>query len=179
MRVFVAIEISNDDVISSIIDFQSKVKINAKPVISKNLHFTLQFLGEISEDEVENIRQALRLIKFSPFKIKFKGIGAFPNIKSPRVIWIGTDQDGANFLKNLAGKVENLLSPLGFTSDKPFKSHLTVFRIKNKAGEISKELKKFEFADFGSQEISNIKLKQSILTPKGPLYSDIEVITAQ
>ena len=79
----------------------------------------------------------------------------------------------------MAGKVENLLSPLGFTSDKPFKSHLTVFRIKNKAGEISKELKKFEFADFGSQEISNIKLKQSILTPKGPLYSDIEVITAQ
>lgn len=179
MRVFVAVEISDDHVISSIREFQSKIKINAKPVLPQNLHFTLQFLGEVSEGEVENIRQALKLVKFSSFKINFKGLGTFPNIKSPRVIWIGTDQEGANILSDLANKVENLLSPLGFTSDKPFKSHLTVFRIKNKTDDISKELKKFELFDFGSQEISDIKLKQSILTPKGPLYSNIEVIKAQ
>lgn len=179
MRVFVAVEISDGDVIRSIVDLQSKIKINARPVLPQNLHFTLQFLGETSEDKVEKIRQVLKSIKFSSFKIKFRGLGAFPNPQSPRVIWIGTDDEGSNVLMELAKRVESVLSPLGFTSDKPFKSHLTIFRIKNKTGNISKELKKFELCDFGYQEISNIKLKQSILTPKGPLYSDIEVIKSQ
>ena len=50
MRTFVAIEISNNQVIESIKKFQSEIKINAKPVEPTNFHFTLQFLGEISED---------------------------------------------------------------------------------------------------------------------------------
>ena len=179
MRVFVAVEISEYDVIRSIVDLQSKIKIKAKPVLPQNLHFTLQFLGETSEENIEKIRQLLKPIKFSSFKIKFRGLGAFPNLKSPRVIWIGTDEEGSNFLMELARRVENVLSPLGFTNDKPFKSHLTIFRIKNKIGNVSKELEKFELFDFGSQEISNIKLKQSILTHKGPVYSDIEVIKSQ
>jgi len=178
MRVFVAVEILEEDVITAILDFQSKIKIKAKPVLPQNLHFTLQFLGEISEDDVEKIRHALKSIEFSKFKINFQGVGAFPSIRSPRVIWIGTDDDGGNFLKELSSKVEKVLLPLGFTKDKPFKSHITVFRIKNKVSNVSKELEKFEFNNFGSQVISNIKLKQSILTPQGPLYSDIEVIKA-
>ena len=179
MRVFVAVEVFDDGVVSSIVGLQSKIKIQAKPVLPQNLHFTLQFLGEISENDVEKIRQSLKSIKFSPFKIKFKGIGTFPNMRSPRVIWIGTDKDSANSLLELARKVEEVLSPLGFMSDKSFKPHLTIFRIKNKIGNVSKDLEKFEIYDCGSQEIFNIKLKQSILTPKGPLYSDIEVIKSQ
>lgn len=178
MRVFVAVEISEQNVIESIKEFQSKIKIKAKPVSPENLHFTLQFLGEISEDMVEKIRDALKLIKFSSFKINFNGVGGFPNIKYPRVIWIGTDTMGGNFLKNLANQVQEVLEPLGFTSDKPFKSHVTVFRIKNKIENISDELKKFEKNDFGTQKICKIKLKQSTLTPQGPLYSDLEVINS-
>ena len=178
MRVFVAVEISEEGVINAILDFQSKIKIKAKPILPQNLHFTLQFLGETSEEGVEKIRHSLKSIEFSKFKINFHGVGAFPSIRSPRVIWIGVDADGGNFLKQLAGKVEKALLPLGFSQDKPFKSHITVFRIKNKVNNVSKELEKFEFNDFGSQVISTIKLKQSILTPQGPLYSDIEVIRA-
>ena len=178
MRVFVAVEISGDDVIRSIKKFQSNVKVKAKPVLSENLHFTLQFLGEISEDDVKKISHALKSIKFSSFEIIFQGVGAFPNMRSPRVIWIGTDENGGNLLKELASKVEKVLLPLGFKKDKPFKSHITVFRIKNKISNVSKELEKFELEKFGSQQISYIKLKQSILTPQGPHYSDIEVIKA-
>jgi len=82
-------------------------------------------------------------------------------------------------LIDLAKKVENVLAPLGFVPDKPFKPHITIFRIKNKVEDISKELKKFETFEFGSQKISNFKLKQSILTPQGPLYSDLEEIKAK
>jgi len=179
MRAFVAVEISDDEVINSITKFQSKINIEAKPVKPQNLHFTLQFLGEISDDVSQKIKQALKTIEFSSFKINFKGLGAFPKIKFPRVVWIGTDEVGGNALIDLAKNVENVLAPLGFTSDKPFKSHITVFRIKNKIGDISKELEKYEKYDFGSQEISKIKLKQSVLTPQGPVYSDLEEIKAK
>ena len=179
MRVFVAVEISDKEVINLITKFQSQINIEAKPVEPQNLHFTLQFLGEISDDVSQKIKKALKTIEFSTFKINFKGLGAFPKIKFPRVIWIGTDQVGGNALIDLAKKVENVLTPLGFASDKPFKSHITVFRIKNKIGDISKELEKFETYEFGSQEISKIKLKQSVLTPQGPVYSDLEEIKAK
>ncbi len=64
--------------------------------------------------------------------VNFKGIGVFPKLKFPRVIWIGTDENGGNLLVELAKKIENALTPLGFSVDKPFKPHITVFRIKNK-----------------------------------------------
>jgi len=179
MRAFVAIEISDEKIVNSITTFQSKINIKAKPVEPQNLHFTLQFLGEISEDVSQKIKQALKTIEFSTFKINFKGLGVFPKMKFPRVIWIGTDENGGKVLIDLAKKVENVLTPLGFTSDKPFKSHITIFRIKNKIGDISKELEKFGSYEFGSQEISKIKLKQSVLTPQGPVYSDLEEIKAK
>jgi 2'-5' RNA ligase len=179
MRAFVAVEISNEEVVNSITNLQSKIRIKAKPIEPQNLHFTLQFLGEISNEVSQKIKQALKTIEFSSFKIKFKGLGAFPKMKSPRVIWIGTDEVGGDALIDLAKKVENVLSPIGFSSDKPFKSHITVFRIKNKIGDISKELEKFETFEFGSQEISKIKLKQSVLTPQGPVYSDLAEMDAK
>ena len=179
MRAFVAVEISDQHVLSSISKFQSELKIKAKPVEPQNLHFTLQFLGEISEENCQKIKGALKTIEFSSFHVNFQGIGAFPKIKYPRVIWIGTDDFGGKALMNLANKVETVLSPLGFSSDKKFKSHITIFRIKNKIEDISKELEKCKEFEFGSQEISKIKLKQSVLTPQGPLYSDLEEIRAR
>ncbi len=86
---------------------------------------------------------------------------------------------GGNGLVDLAKKVQNVLEPIGFISDKPFKSHITVFRIKNKIGDISKELEKFSLNEFGSQEVSSIKLKQSTLTPQGPIYSDLLEVKAK
>ncbi|MCE9652011.1 MAG: RNA 2',3'-cyclic phosphodiesterase [Nitrosarchaeum sp.] len=173
MRVFVAIEISSDKIINSISKFQSEINISAKPIEPQNLHFTLQFLGEISEDMVKRVMIALNSVKFSNFIVNLKGIGVFPTLKFPKIIWIGTDENGGNLLIELAKKVENTLTPLGFTIDKPFKPHITVFRIKNKIGDIGKEMDKFKLIDFGMQEITGFKLKQSILSSKGPVYSDL------
>ncbi len=178
MRTFVAVEISNNDIINSIKKFQSEININAKPVEPKNCHFTLQFLGEISEEISQKIIQALHKIEFSSFSVNLKGVGVFPKPKFPRVIWIGTDDNGGNMLIQLSKKVEKVLEPLGFFSDKPFKPHITVFRIKKKIGDITKELDRQKTIDFGIQEVTNIKLKKSELTPNGPIYSDIEEIKA-
>ena len=179
MRAFVAIEIYSNEIINLISKFQSEININAKPVEPHNLHFTLQFLGDISQDIAEKVMISLNSVKFSSFMVNFKGIGVFPKLKFPRVVWIGTDENGGNLLIELAKKVENALIPLGFSVDKPFKPHITVFRIKNKIGDISKELDKFKSVDFGTQEVTGFKLKQSVLSSKGPIYSDLMEIKAK
>jgi 2'-5' RNA ligase len=178
MRVFVAIEISNKEVINSIKKIQDKINIDAKPVETKNFHFTLQFLGEISEEIKHKIIQALHTIEFSSFSITLKEVGAFPKLKFPRVIWIGTDENGGNMLIQLSKKVEKVMEPLGFFSDKPFKPHITIFRIKKKIGDITNELESQKVIDFGMQEISSIKLKKSELTSSGPIYSDLMEVQA-
>ena len=179
MRTFVAIEITNNEIINSVKKFQDSIKIDAKPVESNNFHFTLQFLGEITEEVSKKIIKALNLIEFTSFSVNLKGVGVFPRPEFPRIIWIGTDENGGNMLIELSKKVEKVLKPLGFSSNKAFKPHITVFRIKRKIGNITNELKNRKMVDFGIQEIVSIKLKKSKLTSKGPIYLDLVEINAK
>ncbi len=179
MRTFVAVEISNGGVLDSIKKIQSSLDIDAKPVEVQNMHFTLLFLGEISEDVAQKVLAQLKTIEFSPFDISFEGVGAFPKPKFPRVVWVGVDDGGGKHLIELAKKVEEKLLPLGFKSDKEFRPHVTIFRIKDKVGDITPELSKHSGAELGVQRVSEIKFKQSVLTPTGPIYSDIGVIGAK
>ena len=175
MRAFVAIEVNNQNVLNSIYQVQSELNIEAKPVELHNMHFTVQFLGEISEEMVRKISDALNSIEFSAFSISFVGIGVFPKPSFPRVIWIGTD-DGVNELEKLAEMIRTKLSQLGFRPDKKFKPHVTIFRIKNKIEGISNKFEKFSSYYFGRQIISEIKFKKSELTPNGPVYTDLLVV---
>ena len=179
MRTFVAVEIHDENVLGKIAKTQSEFKIKATPVNKQNMHFTLLFLGEISEEAVENVKTEISKISFQPIEVKFTHMGAFPNPRSPRVVWIGVDDEAAKKLVELAGQLEKKLEPLGFRSDKPFRPHLTIFRIKNKADDISQTLEKFKTVDLGKEVIAELKLKQSILTPNGPIYSDLQVVLAK
>jgi 2'-5' RNA ligase len=179
MRTFVAVEIHNESVLDAIVKLQSDLKIQATPVSKQNMHFTLLFLGEIPDEKADDIKKALSSIIFKPIEVKFTQIGAFPNAKFPRVVWIGTDEQAGRQLVELASKVEEVLAPLGFKSDKPFKPHLTIFRIKNKTSGITDVLERFKTIDLGKDVITELKFKKSILTPNGPIYSDLQVILAQ
>ena len=179
MRTFVAAEINNTGVLNSIQKVQSDLDLRAKPVALNNMHFTMLFLGEISEKISFKVQDALNSIQFEEFDVKFQGVGAFPNTRSPRIVWIGTDEQGGRQLCELASTVEDTLSPLGFHSDKPFRSHVTIFRIKNKIGNISDKLEGLSSTEFGVQKISEIKLKKSVLTSTGPNYTDLQVIKAR
>ena len=175
MRTFVAIEVSSKDVLNSIHKIQTELNIKAKPVELHNMHFTVQFLGEVSNEMIEKISGALSNIEFSVFSISFANIGVFPKPNFPRVIWIGTN-DGVNELEKLAEVIRSKLSHLGFSPDKKFKPHVTIFRVKNKSEDISSKLEKFSSYDFGKQTVSEIKLKKSELTPNGPIYTDLLVV---
>jgi 2'-5' RNA ligase len=175
MRTFVAIEVSDKDVLNSIHKIQTELNIKAKPVELHNMHFTVQFLGEVSEEMVGKISDALNSIEFSSFSISFASIGVFPKPNSPRVIWIGTD-DGINELEKLAEIIRSKMSHLGFSPDKKFKPHVTIFRVKNKIEDLSSKLEKFSSCSFGKQLVSEIKLKKSELTSTGPIYTDLLVV---
>ncbi len=175
MRTFVAIEVNNKDVLNSIHKIQTELNIKAKPVEPYNMHFTVQFLGEVSEEMIEKISDVLNSIEFSAFSISFVSIGVFPKPNFPRVIWIGTD-DGINELEKLAEMIRSKLSHLGFSPDKKFKPHVTIFRVKNKIEDVSDKLEKFSSYYFGKQTVSEIKLKKSELTPNGPIYTDLLVV---
>jgi len=179
MRTFVAVEIQNNDVLDHIAKFQSELNIKAKPVSKENMHFTLLFLGEIADEISPKIMESLKSITFNPIQISFSRVGAFPNPRFPRVIWIGVDENASQNLVKLANQVEEKLGPLGFKSDKPFKPHLTIFRIKNNIGDISNELDRLKTIQLGHDTITELKFKKSILTPSGPIYTDLQVIKAK
>ena len=124
---------------------------------------------------IGKISDVLNSIDFSAFSISFASIGVFPKPNFPRVIWIGTD-DGINELEKLAEMICSKLSYLGFSPDKKFKPHVTIFRVKNKIEDLPSKLEKFSSCYFGKQTVSEIKLKKSELTPNGPIYTDLLVV---
>ena len=175
MRIFVAIEVSDKDVLNSIHKIQTEFNIKAKPVELSNMHFTVQFLGEVSEEMIGKISGALNSIEFSAFSITFASIGVFPKPNSPRVIWIGVT-DGINKLEKLAEMIRSKLSDIGFSPDKKFKPHVTIFRVKNKIEDLPSRLEKFSSYSFGKQLVSEIKLKKSELSNQGSIYTDLLVV---
>ena len=100
-------------------------------------------------------------------------------MRNPRVIWIGIEKDGAEKLTDLANEIGIKLATLGFEKDKKIKPHLTVFRVKKKIENVSSIMRDFEAMEFGTEIISQIKLKKSVLSPKGPEYSDLLEINAR
>lgn len=179
MRTFVAVEVHNEDVLNAIVNLQKDFDIKASPVSKQNMHFTLLFLGEITDEAAENAKKSLLSIVFKPIELNFTQLGAFPNPNFPRVIWIGVDETASEQLVELAVQVEKKLAPLGFKSDKKFQPHLTIFRVKNKVNGISKKVEKYRQVNLGKDVICELKFKKSILTSNGPIYSDLQVIKAQ
>ena len=79
----------------------------------------------------------------------------------------------------MANKIGIKLTSLGFKEGKKFKPHLTIFRVKKRINDISSLMKEFETKEFGTQMISQIKLKKSVLSPNGPEYSDLLEVNAK
>ena len=174
MRLFVAVDVDDSirEKVKPILKELSGVS-GVKAVEPENLHITLLFLGEVGEEKLARIEERLSEVTFQPFKISFEGVGAFPNPGSPRVVWIGVKEEGE--LTRLANSVYEKLKKLGFRRDKDFKAHLTVGRVKRKNPEVEDIVRKYSSESFGEMEVRDFRLKQSILTPKGPIYKDLRV----
>jgi RNA 2',3'-cyclic 3'-phosphodiesterase len=182
MRAFIAVDVSNVAIVKLQNDILSTAEWNprdVKPVEPHNFHFTVIFLGEISDHNVDRIKEMLAGFQFEPFIIIYTGIGAFPNLAHARVIWVGVDPEGAQKLTALANDVVAKMSELGFRADKPFSAHLTLLRAKGRPVGASYISSKYQETTFGSDQIDKVHLKKSELTPLGPKYSNIYTVEAK
>ncbi len=147
-----------------------------KPVETQNFHFTIIFLGEISEQQVTWVKDVLSTISFEPFLLNYTGVGAFPRPGSARVVWVGIDESGRKKLEALAGQVVAGLEKIGFKPDKPFSPHLTIFRARGRYVQV--DLGKYAGRTFGTEVVDKVHLKKSDLAPSGPTYSNVYTVNA-
>ncbi len=183
VRLFIAVDIEDPAVLSrlaSVRDTIASAGGRFKPVETHNMHFTLRFLGEVDEHLVEEIRRALESIAFKSFRARIKGVGAFPSIARPRVIWAGVEE-GYDEFRELRRQVEAAVRRLGFKPEKEeFIPHVTLLRAKSRVPpKVSKLLAEYADYDFGLIGVERIRLKQSILTPRGPIYKTLVEVEAR
>ncbi len=148
---------------------------------SEGIHLTLQFLGDIYEQDVSQITEAVTMAaeNVSPFSICTTFTGGFPNLRRPRVLWWGVN--GGKELMALQKSIGQRLSQGGFPSDgKAFHPHLTVGRVKSLAP--NSPLPEY-FGQLSSNEsentkwqITDIKIMSSVLKPSGAVYSILEQV---
>ncbi len=146
---------------------------------TENLHINLKFLGEMTESQVTQIRQAVEpaISHVSPFELALKGFGVFPDNRSPRVLWIGLG-GALDSLITLAECIGDAVVPLGFPQeDRPFRPHLTVARVKKDHREVGRVLGTLgAFTDpfaCGPLPVERVVLFKSDLRPTGPIYTKL------
>ena len=175
IRSFVAIELSeplkqNLDSLRKRLD---SPRYDVRWVKALNIHLTLRFLGEITENEIAAATGAAAraAARVAPFQFSIRGLGAFPTAGSPRVVWVGVEDDGP--LLQLADSLSKELSAARFPpADHPFTPHLTLGRVKSPKGrdELKRQLVANQDICLGRQEVADFALIRSELKPGGPVY---------
>jgi 2'-5' RNA ligase len=179
IRTFIAIELP-EKIIYTIGNVQEKIKsygLKIRWVRTENIHLTLKFLGNIKETDTEKIARAVSesVKDYQPILLAVKGVGVFPGIKRPRVIWLGISKQ-LDLLTGLQKTLDEKLEIMGFPKEKrPFKGHLTLGRIKDKIDpkrlhDVLKEFTQFESEHFFADRII---LYKSELKPKGAVYTKL------
>ncbi|MDH4222942.1 MAG: RNA 2',3'-cyclic phosphodiesterase [candidate division Zixibacteria bacterium] len=178
MRSFIAVELT-DELKREIEKLQEplrRVGADVAWVKPGNVHATLKFLGEVSDDSMkivfEGTRKALEGVK--GFKLSLKDLGCFPNLKRPRVIWIGVEK-GKMELGLIQRKIEQEMENLSFPKEnREFSPHLTIGRVKSPKN-VEKLTELVKSIDFQPEEIviKEVVLMKSQLHPGGSIYTPL------
>lgn len=179
MRTFIAITLPLKirDYLAQIQEQFKKTQADVKWVQPQNIHLTLKFLGEIDEKKAEKISQILQEVaKNNPvYSIRLTTLGAFPKMKSPRVIWAGMDKGEAETQK-IAALLEEKIAKVGIPKEgRAFSCHITLGRTRSNLNldKLVSELENWAGKNTGqSQEfpVEKLTLFKSTLTPQGPIY---------
>ena len=179
MRVFIALELKDSQVRERIANFQrrlSSVGADLKLVNPEQLHFTLKFIGEVPDIEVDRIASSLERVEFAAFDATFEGVGVFPSFSRVNVVWVGIKK-GADEISRLSEMVKEATKGWGKEENREFQPHITVARVRSGRGVSGLKELVLRGKDevFGISHFKEFQLKKSVLTPAGPIYSDIKV----
>jgi 2'-5' RNA ligase len=182
VRLFIAIDLSHTLRESISNEINRLVRLlgsdDIRWVQASNIHLTLKFLGETPKDKVDRIKDKLETAasQFPPFELQVADFGCFPNIRKPRVIWIGV-QEKSGVLKQMVKVIETDLEMIGFRRERhPFSAHLTLGRLRKNTTSsnlrsLSDRLRDVQIGMLGKELVEEICLFSSILRPSGAEYT--------
>jgi 2'-5' RNA ligase len=186
IRSFIAIELSKEAQ-AALAALQQRLKDVVPPntvrwTAVQNIHLTLHFLGDITPDDAAKVAEMLQHSGQShrPFSLRLEGLSCFPNLRRPRIVWVGVGGDKSS-LVDLHTDLGRRLKVIDFTPEsRPYSPHLTVGRIKK--GVPPHQLRRLgqaleqEQAGAGhlaALQITEISLMRSDLKPSGPVYTPL------
>jgi 2'-5' RNA ligase len=179
IRAFIALELP-ENIIVVIRKIQEAMKpcgFKVRWVKPENIHLTLKFLGNINPADVTQISRIIceAVNPYEPIPLTAKGIGVFPGIKRPRVIWVGVGGQVATII-GLQKMLDEKLKAIGFAKERrPFKGHLTLGRVKGNisSDQLMAALQQHKEFESGTFFAKTVVLFQSVLDPKGSVYTKL------
>jgi 2'-5' RNA ligase len=182
LRTFIAIEL-DDELRINLGRLQDRLRSQVAPrcvrwVSPEGIHLTLKFLGDTPAIKVGDVQAALAraVAGIPPFTVTMGGLGCFPNLRRPRVVWVGL-QEVTGALVRLRDAVEAEVSPLGFpTERRAFQPHLTLGRVQRYASssevrELGEAVLTSPAGTLDEMKVSGVFYIKSDLRPTGAVYT--------
>ena len=183
IRAFIAIDLSSeiqhrlDEVVQNYKTQLTNIPI--RWIAAKNIHLTLKFLGDVSLSNLDILTEMIQaeISGHHQFEISVGGSGAFPNIRQPRIIWIGVEAPPELIV--IQNGIEATTGRLGYVrEERPFSPHLTLGRVARNATSqdlktISKVLEANRVGFIGATCVEKVFLYRSDLQPTGAVYTQV------
>ena len=180
VRAFVAANLDPDlkAVLATVQDRLKAARADVGWVRPENLHLTLKFLGQVEQDRMSAIGEAIAAAASGcgPIRLVFQGLGAFPRPREARIVWIGLSH-GTEALAALQARVEVGLESIGFAREaRPFTAHLTLGRVRGPARreQLARALAEAPAEALGEMVLDRIELMKSNLNAGGARYSILQ-----
>jgi len=178
-RAFISVDLPELESLKALAEELRRTRAALKLVDISHLHLTLKFLGETEEALVPRIVEAIRasVAGIPAFVVRLVGTGAFPNLHRMNVLWVG--MEGANPLAVIARRLEAATEPYGYPREgRDFSPHVTIARVKGPRGldAVPRVLEAHARDAFGEVLVDRVRLKKSVLTPDGPVYSTVDEV---
>jgi 2'-5' RNA ligase len=150
-----------------------------KWVEPEQIHITLRFLGSVPGEQVDSVKNAMTKAAagFRSFPVRASGLGCFPSANSPRVLWMGIEEEGATLAAKLQRAIEEETAPFGEPPEtRPFSPHLTLARVKEADRDSRMAVQRVvqkPWAVSGEWLVSEVLLMQSHLSSGGARYETL------
>jgi 2'-5' RNA ligase len=145
-----------------------------------HIHLTLKFMGRVAPDSLPDLEQALRgaCQSATSFRVQAEGVGCFPDMKRPRIVWVGIGA-GLSALQGLQASIEREMQRWSAPEDRVFRPHLTIGRVKQTtraaASALAQALKARSAVVLGGWIAEEVELIRSELASEGPHYTRLAV----
>jgi len=181
MRLFIAIQV-RDEILDSLgkgVERLRETRAAVRWVKPGGIHLTVRFLGETGPDRVHALVGTISAVcdKFEPFPLWVTGMGAYPDLRRPRVVWAGVEES-SGILNRLWMSTEKAVSEIGWEKEKRgFSPHITLGRVKGPINitRLTEVMQSLENEHWGEQEVRDLILYRSQLKPEGIIYEKVQV----